>query len=308
MISPDTIYASYSYKYFGKGKGGSSYGFIDERGFPWYSTMITSAEREAPYVLDGLLHNPVIQSTFHVTDTHGYSEAIFGIMDLLGFGFAPNIAKLYEQRLYCFEKIAAYRDKGYLLLPSGYIQEEKIEHSWDDFLRLACSLKLKYCSASQIFKRFNSYSRQHPLYEALKEYGRMPKTVYILRYTDDLELRRDVKFMRNYAENNNKFNGAVFFGNGGEMIFLTRDEQLKAEACKNLIKSALVCWNYIYLTRLIQQTTDEQEKQELLQQIKDSSPMTWKHFCFNGQYDFSEENTGDSFGLLRSQNYSLNLD
>ncbi|MCP5108687.1 MAG: transposase, partial [bacterium] len=52
------------------------------------------------------------------------------------------------------------------------MQEKKVEHSWDGFLRLACSLKLKYCTASQIFKRFNSYSRQHPLYGALKEYGR----------------------------------------------------------------------------------------------------------------------------------------
>lgn len=307
VASTDTIYATYSFKYFGKGKGVSSYGFIDERAIPYYGTMINSSEREAPYVLDGMLHNPQIQSTFHVTDTHGFSEAIFGMMDLLGFNFAPIIAKLYEQRLYSFEKIASYQQQEYPVLPSAYVQAKKVENSWMEILRLACSLKLKYVLPSQIFKRFNSYSRQHPLYAALKEYGRMPKTCYILKYIDQLEIRQDARFMKNYAENNNKFNTAVFFNNGGEMIFLTRREQLQAEACKNLIKNAIICWNYLYLTRLIQQAKTPEEKKGRLEQIKMNSPMAWSHISFNGQYDFSEEYMSDSFDLLGSENYKLGI-
>lgn len=307
VASADTIYATYSFKYFGKGKGVSSYGFIDERGIPYYGTVINSSEREAPYVLDGMLHNPQIQSTFHVTDTHGYSEAIFGMMDLLGFNFAPIIAKIYEQQLYSFEKIAHYQQKGYPILPSAYVQQNKIENSWMEMLRLACSLKLKYVLPSQIFKRFNSYSRQHPLYAALKEYGRMAKTVYLLKYIDQLEIRQDARFMKNYAENNNKFNNAIFFNNGGEMIFLTRQEQLQAEACKNLIKNAIICWNYLYLTRLVQQTSPE-EKRNRLEEIKLNSPLAWGHVSFSGQYDFSEEHISDSFDLVGTEEYKLGLD
>jgi hypothetical protein len=40
------------------------------------------------------LHNEAIRSTMHSTDTHGYTEAVFGLMSLLGFDFAPRIAKL----------------------------------------------------------------------------------------------------------------------------------------------------------------------------------------------------------------------
>jgi hypothetical protein len=32
----------------------------------------------APYVIDGLMHNDVVKSDVHSTDTHGYSEMIFG--------------------------------------------------------------------------------------------------------------------------------------------------------------------------------------------------------------------------------------
>ena len=36
----------------------------------------------------------------HTTDTHGYTEMIFGAYDLLGLRFAPRIRDLDCQRLY----------------------------------------------------------------------------------------------------------------------------------------------------------------------------------------------------------------
>ena len=34
----------------------------DMSGFGWYSTVISAAEREAAYVIDGLMHNDVVKS------------------------------------------------------------------------------------------------------------------------------------------------------------------------------------------------------------------------------------------------------
>jgi TnpA family transposase len=44
----------------------------------FHSTVISAAERESAYVIDGLMHNDVVKSDVHSTDTHGYSEMIFG--------------------------------------------------------------------------------------------------------------------------------------------------------------------------------------------------------------------------------------
>ena len=41
-----------------------------------------------------------------------------------------------------------------------------------------------YLFYDQIFKRLNSYSK-NPLYMGLKEYGRIIKSIFILRYIDD---------------------------------------------------------------------------------------------------------------------------
>jgi len=178
-VKGNSIHSAYSYKYFKKGRTVTAYNFIDERQLIWYSTVINSFEREATYVIDGLMHNETIQSTIHSTDTHGFTEAVFALMNLLGFEFAPRIASVYKQQLYAFARNPEFSKKGYKILPDGYINTELIEENWDNILRLLTSIKLKECTASQIFRRLNSYSRQHPVYKALKEYGKIVKTIFL---------------------------------------------------------------------------------------------------------------------------------
>ena len=125
-VSVDSLNANYSFKYFGHGKGVSAYNFIDERHFGFHSTVFSSAEREAAYVIDGLMHNDVVKSDIHSTDTHGYSEAIFAVTHLLGFTFAPRIKNLKKQALYAFphQKRKAYAAQGFRVLPDGYINTQ----------------------------------------------------------------------------------------------------------------------------------------------------------------------------------------
>ena len=96
-VAVDSLNANYSFKYFGQGKGVSAVNFIDERRFLFHSTVISSSEREAAYVIAGVLHNDVMKSDIHSTDTHGYTEVIFGVMHLLGFTYAPRITNLKNQ-------------------------------------------------------------------------------------------------------------------------------------------------------------------------------------------------------------------
>ena len=87
-----SLRASHSYKYFGKGKGVTAYSFIDEYSRVFYDTIISPTEREATYVIDGLLDNEEIESTIHSIDTHGYTEILCGICYSIGIVFAPRIA------------------------------------------------------------------------------------------------------------------------------------------------------------------------------------------------------------------------
>ena len=133
----------------------------------FHSTVISAAERESAYVIDGLMHNDVVKSDVHSTDTHGYSEMIFGTMHLFWFSYAPRIKNLKRQRLYTFKSKSrrGWHRAQLKVAPSGYIDTELIEDNWDDILRFIATIKLKETTASEIFWRLNSYSKQHAFTE-----------------------------------------------------------------------------------------------------------------------------------------------
>jgi TnpA family transposase len=240
-VAVDSLNANYSFKYLGKDKGVSVVTFIDMRDLMWHSTVISSAEREAAYVIDGLMHNDVIKSDIHSTDTQGYSEVVFGTTYLLGFEFAPRIRGLSQQQLCTFKNRKNYEEEGYVLLPDRYIRENLIEDQWDEVLRFIATIQLKVTTASQIFKRLNSYSRQHPLYMALKEFGKIPKTLCILKYRDDCQFRQAIEKQLNKVEGANKFSKAISFGHSHEFIQSEKEDQEVTEGCRRLIKNAIVC-------------------------------------------------------------------
>lgn len=298
-VAVDSLNANYSYKYLGKDKGVSVISFIDMRHLLWHSTVITSAEREAAYVIDGLMHNDVIKSDIHSTDTHGFSEILFGSTYLLKSMFAPRIKGVGRQQLYAFKNRKFYEDLGQTaLLPHRVIREALIEAQWDEILRFIATIRLKVATASQLFKRLNSYSRQHPLYQALKEFGKLPKSLFILKYADDPALRQSIEKQLNKVEGSHKFAKAISFGHNHEFIQSEKEDQEIAEGCRRLIKNAIICWNYLFLTRALDEEIDETRKAELIEAIRNGSVVTWQHFNLHGEFDFSDDRMLDSLGLL----------
>ena len=301
-VAVDSLNANYSFKYLGKDKGVSVVTFIDMRELMWHCTVISAAEREAAYVIDGLMHNDVVKSDIHSTDTHGYSEVIFAATHLLGFQFAPRIKGLGRQRLYAFKNRKHYAEQGQGLLPDRYIRETLIEEQWDEILRFIATLRLKVATASQLFRRLNSYSRQHPLYQALKEFGKIPKTLFILKYVDDPALRQAIEKQLNKVEGSNKFAKAISFGHNQEFIQSEKEDQEVAEGCRRLIKNAIVCWNYLYLSRELDAEKNEERRTELIEAIRNGSVVAWRHFNLHGEFDFSDERMVDSVGLMVPEN------
>ena len=170
--------------------------------------------------------------------------------------------------------------------------------SWDDILRFIATIQLKITSASQLFRRLNSYSKQHSLYQALKEFGKITKSLFILKYYDDCAFRQSIETQLNKIESSNKFSKAVSFGHSNEFLQSEKEEQEIAETCRRLIKNAIICWNYLYLSRELAAEKNEERKAKLLEAIENGSVMTWAHFNLHGEFDFSDEKMQDSVGLL----------
>ena len=226
---------------------------------------------------------------------------------LLGISFAPRIKNLKNQRLYSFEKRSEVKALGFKILPNKKINTKIIKENWEDLLRFLVTIRLKETTASQLFRRLSSYSRQHPLYRALKEFGEIIKTFFLLKYIDDVELRQAIEKQLNKLESSNRFGKAVFYGNNQEFQQPTKEEQLIAEGCKRLIENAIICWNYLYLSQIVCDAESDDKKKNLVQTIKNGSPVTWQHINLHGEYDFSDEILRGSFNFRLPELLDLNV-
>ena len=294
-VRTESLNANYSFKYFGKGQGVSAYTFVDERHLLWHSMVFSAAERESAYVIDGLMRNDVVKSDIHSTDTHGYSKVIFAATHLLGFSYAPRIKNLGRQTLYGFKTSRSLSD--WQVRPQKNVAVKLIRTHWDDILRFIATIALKEATASDIFRRLNSYSKQHDLYRALKAFGQVVKSLFVLRYIHEPELRQAVEKQLNKVELANRFTRAVAIGNPREFTQSEKEDQEVAEACNRLIKNSIVCWNYLYLSHRLARAEGPEQKEVLLAALHSHSAMSWAHINLLGEYDFSDDKLRDSIGM-----------
>src|SRR3990167_9194598 len=92
-------------------------------------------------------------------------------------------------------------------------------------------------------------NKDNPLYKAIKEFGRIVKSLFVLTYFDDVKLRQRIEKQLNRIESSNKFARAVFYANDSEFKQSDPEEQNIAVASKVLIQNSIVLWNYLYLSQ-----------------------------------------------------------
>ena len=75
------------------------YSFVADNYAPFYSRPVECTDRDAPFVLDGVLyHESDLELEEHYTDTHGYTEINFAAFAMIGMSFCPRIRGLHRQR------------------------------------------------------------------------------------------------------------------------------------------------------------------------------------------------------------------
>lgn len=170
-------------------------------------------------------------------------------------------------------------------------------------LRLAHSIREGKVSASLIMGKLGSYARKNSLSMALREMGRIEKTIFILDYISSEALRRRIPKGLNKGEAANALARALFFGKRGE--FYERDirDQLQRASTLNILINAVSVWNTIYLSQAIEYLRKTGSlKEELLSHV---SPLSWEHINFYGEYNFDFKNV-PSLDRLRPLNTSNN--
>jgi len=137
-------------------------------------------------------------------------------MPFVGFRFAPRIRDLGETKLFLPPGGTVY-DGLKPMLSNERLKIKQIRTHWDEILRLATSIKLGTVTASLMLRKLESYPRQNGLAIALRELGRIERTLFILDRLQSVELRRRVNAGLNKGEARNALARAVFFTRLGEI-------------------------------------------------------------------------------------------
>jgi TnpA family transposase len=296
-VAASALNARHHPRYFGMRRGVTVYSHVSDQGTQFWIDVVNCQLREATYVLDGLLYQETLPIQEHYTDTHGYTDILFGLFEVLGYRFAPRLRDLPDQVLARAQAGADYGAlDGVLRQP---IRGDLIARHWDDLHRLAASLKDGLAVPSLVIAKLQALPRQNPLQQALQELGRLAKTRHILQYVDDRALRRRVLIGLNKQERLHALARTICFGRQGRFGDRGYEAQLNRASALSLVINALIVWDTTYLAAAAA------ERARRGQPVPDAAwahltPLLWEHVHLVGQYRFEESQLHGELRPLRA--------
>lgn len=265
------------------------YSFVADNYAPFYSIPIECTDRDAAYVLDGLLYNESdLALEEHYTDTHGYTEINFAAFAMLGRRFAPRIRGLHKQRIYRIDEEQDYGPLASLLnRRDRTIHMDWICEQWDRMGHFYASLERGHTTASTALKRLASYTGKNHFYRANRRVpagrGRIFKTEYILQFMSDPVTRRRVRQGLLKGEEIHALARQVAYGKQGKLAVRHLQEQRNTGSCLTLIMASIIYWQAKEMSRVIQECDPDAAGVDLTL-LEHISPVAWDNILLYGEY------------------------
>ena len=265
------------------GRGVMIYWHVERKATCIYSQLKNCSSSEVAAMIEGVLrHCTEMTVTKQYVDSHGQSEVAFAFCRLLGFELMPRLRAIHSQKLYRIEN--GKNDDFANLQPvlTRAIDWKLIRQQYQQMVKYATALRLGTAETEAILRRFTRLNVKHPTYWALAELGKAIKTIFLCRYLDSMELRREIHEGLNVIENWNGANNFIFYGRSGEFATNSREDQETAMLALHLLQISLVYIN----TLMIQRVLNEPEWQDKLQaeDLRALTPLVYTHVTPYGQF------------------------
>jgi TnpA family transposase len=272
---------------YGRDPGLKAYTHVSDQFAPFAIQTIPATVSEAPYILDGLLMNETgkrIREQY--ADTGGFTDHVFAVTSILGYQFIPRIRDLPSKRLYVFDPANSPKELRGLL--GGKVREGLITSNWPDILRIAATMTAGTIAPSQILRKLASYPRQNDLAAALREIGRVERTLFMIDWVLDADMQRRTQIGLNKGESHHALKNALRIGRQGEIRDRTTEGQHYRMAGLNLLTAIVIYWNTARLGEAV-----HQRKQAGLPTppglLAHTSPLGWAHILLTGEYRWSKK-------------------
>lgn len=272
---------------YGSEPGLKAYTHLSDQFAPFASQTIPATVSEAPYILDGLLMNDVgkrIKEQY--ADTGGFTDHVFAITSILGHRFIPRIRDLPSKRLYVFDTGATPRNLRGLV--GGKTKENLITSNWSDILRIAATMTVGTIAPSQILRKLASYPRQNDLAAALREVGRVERTLFMVDWILNTDMQRRVQIGLNKGESHHALKNALRIGRQGEIRDRTAEGQHYRMAGLNLLAAIVIYWNTARLGEAVAARQDAGLPADT-ELLAHTSPLGWAHILLTGEYRWQKK-------------------
>lgn len=267
---------------YGSEPGLKAYTHVSDQFGPFATQNIPATVSEAPYILDGLLMNETGRNIKEqYADTGGFTDHVFAVTALLSYRFIPRIRDLSSKRFYLFDPAAAPKELRGLI--GGRVREEIIRENWPDVLRTIVTMATGVMRPSQLLKTFAANPRQHELAIALREIGRIERTLFIIEWLLDADMQRRANVGLNKGEAHHALKNALRIGRQGEIRDRTTEGQHYRIAGLNLLTAIVIYWNTKHLGQAVaaRKRAGLDCSPDLLAHI---SPLGWAHILLTGEY------------------------
>ena len=199
---------------------------------------------------------------------------------LLGYSLMPRLT-VSKQQLYKLDRTAHYGRLDAVLRRT--VDIALIREQWDQLVRVAASLRNRTAPAHVVLRRLASSAPSDRLAKALTALGQALRSLYLLRYIHEENLRGRMQLQLNRGEGRHQLARRLFFANQGAFQTGDYEEIMNKATCLSLLSNAVVVWNTVQMTRIIAQlrASGETITAEELARI---SPLAFAHVIPNGTY------------------------
>lgn len=271
------------------------YTTITDRYAPLHQSVMAGTAGEAIHALDGIHGHAagVDPATLHV-DGGGVSDIVFAVSHLLGLDFEPRIPRLSDRRLYAFEPARRYGRLAPLF--GRRLDRDRIVPHWPEIAEVIGAIRNRTVTPSLILGRLSAQRQQGGLAAALREIGRIERTLFTLRWFEDADLRRTVTAELNKGEARNSLARAVAFHRLGRFRDRGLENQQTRAAALNLVTAAIILFNCRYLGRVVEDMRHRgvQVDPAMLASL---SPLGWDRINLTGDYVWAENLELDADGF-----------
>ncbi|BBO80872.1 hypothetical protein DSCO28_14380 [Desulfosarcina ovata subsp. sediminis] len=234
---------------------------------------------EAIHMLVGTLachseQEPIV----NICDSAGKSNLVFGLSRLLNIKLYPRVRSRHL-KLWGTGDGTEYKNIADAI--TGQIRWERIERSWQDIMWILASIDAGTAKPIVILNHLASNPR-HPAAQGLEELGKLERSLYLLRYGMEMDLRRFVVSHTSRREHWNKFAREVLaFGD------LIREKTLENQEeifwFLTVVQNAIVLWNALSLENVLQSSGGIEGLSE--EDLKRILPTMTEHINFVGEFN-----------------------